>query len=116
MGLKASVTGTVSVVAATGFRLTLAPLAVAVPFGSVSMVAKFTVTIQRDAGHAKTVYLGLIGMAGNWTFSRDNFVSGADVPVILEVNVGGFQVGQSAEFQVDGYDDINDRPPAEVRE
>jgi len=113
MGLFATVSGRVEVTAVPGFRLTLTPVLVAIPFGSVSMVALFTVTIVRDAGHDKAVYLDLLGMAGNWTFNQDNFIPGADAPVTLTIDAGGFTKGMSADFDVVGYDDINDRPVQE---
>jgi hypothetical protein len=116
MGLFATVTGRVEVTAVPGFRLSLVPLLVAIPYGSVSMVAQFIVTIIRDIGHTKTVFLDLAGMAGNWSFSSDQFVPGTDAPVTLLVNLEGFASGMAADFDVVGYDDINDRPPAEVHE
>jgi hypothetical protein len=99
-----------------GFRLALVPLLVAIPFGSVSMVAQFVVTLVRDIGHTKTVFLDLVGMAGNWAFSSDQFVPGVDAPVTLAVDLEGFTSGMGADFDVVGYDDVNDRPPAEVSE
>lgn len=111
MGLISRVSGRVEVTAVPGFFLALAPVLVALPFGSVSMVARFTVTIVREAGHSKTVYLDLAGMAGNWTLSSDNFAPGLDAPVTLEVDLAGFQKGMGADFEVVGYDDIADRPP-----
>jgi hypothetical protein len=73
------------------------------------------VTIIREAGHAKTVYLDIAGMSGNWSFSSDQFVPGTleDVPVTLEVDLAGFEKGMAADFDVVGYDDIADRPPQE---
>jgi hypothetical protein len=115
MGLVSSVSGRVEVTAVPGFHLTLTPLLVAIPFGSVSMVAQFIVNIVREVGHAKTVFLDLAGMAGNWGLSSDQFVAGFDVPVTLEVDLAGFTSGMGADFDVVGYDDVNDRPPAEVR-
>jgi hypothetical protein len=101
----------VEVTAVPGFRLALVPLLVAIPFGSVSMVAQFVVTIVRDIGHAKTVFLDLDGMAGQWTFSSDQLVPGVDAPVTLSIDMEGFTSGMGADFDVVGYDDVNDRPP-----
>jgi len=116
MGLYATASGEVEVRAVPGFRLAVTPPRVVLDYGSVEMVARFTVTIARDAGHDKTVWLDLAGMAGNWSFSSDHFTPGEDAPVTLEINAAGFSVGTVAGFSVVGYDDINDRPPAEVRE
>jgi hypothetical protein len=111
MGLFSIVTGTVEVVPVPGFHLAIAPVRVAVPFGSVSMVCEFVLTIARDAGHLKTVWLDLAGMAGNWTFSADNFVAGVDAPITLTVDAAGMPSGMVVDFDVAGYDDIADRPP-----
>ena len=116
MGLISRVSGRVEVTAVPGFRLSLVPLLVAIPFGSVSMVARFVVSVIRDIGHTATVFLDVAGLAGQWTFSGDQFVSGVDAPVTLEIDAAGFTSGFVADFDVVGYDDVNDRPPAEVRE
>jgi hypothetical protein len=115
MGLISRTSGRVEVTAVPGFHFALVPLLVAIPFGSVSMVAQFVVTIIRDIGHAKTVFLDFEGMAGNWAFSSDQFVPGTDAPVTLEIDLSGFTSGMGVDFDVVGYDDVNDRPPAEVR-
>jgi len=112
MGLFSVVTGTVEVVPVPGFSLAITPVRVAVPFGSVSMACEFVLTIVRQAGHAKTVWLDLAGMAGNYTFSDDKFVAGTDAPVHLTVDAAGMASGMVVEFDVIGYDDIADRPPA----
>jgi hypothetical protein len=112
MGLVARTSGRVEVTAVPGFRFAIFPLVVAIPFGSASMVSQFTLTIARDAGHNKPVYLDLEGMAGNWEFSSDHFTPGSDAAVILSIDLGGFSAGMGADFDVVGYDDVNDRPPA----
>ena len=116
MGLISRVSGRVEVTAVPTFRLSLVPLLVAIPFGSVSMVARFIVSIVRDAGHTATVFLDVAGLAGQWTFSSDQFVAGVDAPVTLDINAAGFASGFGADFDVVGYDDVNDRPPAEINE
>lgn len=116
MGLKASVTGSVAVTATEGFRLTLTPERVEIPFGSVDMVARFVVGIARDPGHVKTVYLDLLGLVGQWTWSSDQFVAGVDEPIELLVDAAGFPEGLDAPFQIDGYDDLADRPVQVVEE
>jgi len=78
------------------------------------MVAEIAVTIERDPGHEKTVHLDLAGMAGQWSFSSDQFVYGVDAPVTLLIDMAGFAKGQGAVYDVVGYDDINDRPPGET--
>jgi hypothetical protein len=110
MGLISRVSGRVEVTAVPGFRLALVPLLVAIPFGSVSMVARFVVSIVRDAGHTKTVFLDIVGLVGQWTFSSDQFVPGTDAPVTLSIDAEGFASGLAADFDVVGYDDVNDRP------
>jgi len=111
MGLVARTSGRVTASAVPSFSLVLTPGAVEIPFGSVSMVAQFAVTIVREAGHTKPVFLDLEGMAGNWSFSAASFIPGIDAPVTLSVDIGGFQKGMSADFDVVGYDDPTDMPP-----
>jgi hypothetical protein len=113
MGLFATVSGEVEVRAVPGFSLTLTPARVVLDYGSVSMVAAFAVGIVREAGHNKTVYLDLAGMAGNWSFDRDTFVPGVDAPVTLTIDADGFSKGMIAPFDVVGYDDLSDRPVQE---
>ena len=116
MGLIATISGRVEVRAVPSFSLALNPVLVVLDYGSVSMVAKFAVTIQREAGHDKAVYLDLLGLVGNWTFSSDVFAPGVDTPVTLDIDCSGFAKDTGADFDVVGYDDVADRPIQEPEE
>lgn len=107
---------TVEVVAAPGFLLTLAPILVQVRKGDLDMVARFKVTIVREAGYIKPVYLKVEGWSmGLFKFGgasimvpdKDYGLAGAAVSIVdLEFDMAGStQVGLKIPFAVGGYED-----------
>jgi len=103
MGQFTSVSGSVSVVAAPTFRLTLTPRDIAVNKGDTDMVAKFTIGIDRDATYIKPVYLSLAGIVGLETITPNPVP--ADVSVsIMEIDMTGQGVVEMP-FEVYGFED-----------
>jgi hypothetical protein len=94
---------TVEVVAAPGFRVTVAPGLVQVRKGDMDMVAKFAVGVVRDIGFDKPVYLLVAGFAGRDTITP-NPVPANMIGADLAFDMSGMDV-IDIPFAVQGFED-----------
>ena len=104
----------VRVAAAAGFSVSVAPTLVTVDAGSVDMVARFVVTVTRDVGYTKPVYLNVAGTSMGVFMLGDVSITDADnfglLPAdqgmcYLDFDLGGQPADFGFKFQIQGFED-----------
>ena len=108
MGLKASTSGTLEVLAAQPFSISLVPQSRSVRQNDAVQTARYRVLFDRAGGFAGLIYLEVVGFVGRETFAQNPILAGVGETELAfdtaEMPVGVF------EFDVVAYEDPADIP------
>jgi hypothetical protein len=115
MGLIARASGTLEVLAAEPFSISLDPVSRSVRQNDAVQTLSYRVLFDRAGGYAGPVYLEVIGFAGRESFDVNPIPEGA-AEALLTFDTADMPVGL-VEFDVVAYEDPADYPggwPPEV--
>lgn len=110
MGLKASASGTLEVLAAQPFSISLIPATRSVRQNDAVQTVSYRVLFDRAGGYAGPVYLELVGFVGRETFAQNPIPAGAS-ETTLSFDTAEMPVG-IVPFDIVAYEDPADMPPA----
>jgi hypothetical protein len=108
MGLKAQVSGSLEVLAAEPFSLSLIPTHHSIRQNDAVQSVSYRVLFDRSGGFAGNVYLKLVGMVGD-RYQLPEMIPAGESEVLFTIDTEEHPVGDFP-FMIEGYEDPADIP------